>query len=206
MKGDKEAHEPFTFRPLGPTKRERLRAAPPFRCVLSEGHEERPGAPGTLLAENFLDTNLRAWDFTSGEAFRSTHPIIFSYSDDPRSKRAAWPWTIERGACCCSALSALWSLGALGFHEHLDQQDGKAVEGRRNMLLKYLSISGESEAAVRSSRRGRHPGHGWLGLTFASQVLPFAKGASLLSLVFCFFPRGQRHRASGGAGGSGEGA
>ena len=30
------------------------------------GHEERPGAPGTLLAENFLDTNLRAWDFTSG--------------------------------------------------------------------------------------------------------------------------------------------
>ncbi|CAE7854271.1 DSPTP1 [Symbiodinium microadriaticum] len=64
LKGDKEAHEPFTFR-----------------------HEERPGAPGTLLAENFLDTNLRAWDFTSGEAFRSTHPIIFSYSDDPRSKR-----------------------------------------------------------------------------------------------------------------------
>ncbi|CAK9055815.1 unnamed protein product [Durusdinium trenchii] len=37
------SHEPFTFR-----------------------HQERPGAPGTLLAENFLDTNLRAWDFTSG--------------------------------------------------------------------------------------------------------------------------------------------
>lgn len=57
-------HEPFTFR-----------------------HQERPGAPGTLLAENFLDTNLRAWDFTSGEAFRSIEPIIFSFSDDPRSKR-----------------------------------------------------------------------------------------------------------------------
>ena len=80
----------FHLPPLGTNEeRERLRAAPPFRCVLSEGHEERPGAPGTLLAENFLDTNLRAWDFTSGEAFRSTHPIIFSYSDDPRSKRAA---------------------------------------------------------------------------------------------------------------------
>jgi len=33
---------------------------------VEKGHQERPGAPGTLLAENFLDTNLRAWDFTSG--------------------------------------------------------------------------------------------------------------------------------------------
>lgn len=57
-------HEPFTFR-----------------------HQERAGAPGTLLAENSLDTNMRSWDFTSGEAFRSTTPIIFSYSDDVRSKR-----------------------------------------------------------------------------------------------------------------------
>ena len=59
-----EKQEPFTFR-----------------------HQERAGAPGTLLAENSLDTNMRSWDFTSGEAFRSTTPIIFSYSDDVRSKR-----------------------------------------------------------------------------------------------------------------------
>lgn len=39
-----------------------------YPCGLVQGHQERPGAPGTLLAENFLDTNLRAWDFTSGGA------------------------------------------------------------------------------------------------------------------------------------------
>eukprot|EP00928_Gymnodinium_smaydae_P039020 TRINITY_DN26760_c1_g2_i1.p1 TRINITY_DN26760_c1_g2~~TRINITY_DN26760_c1_g2_i1.p1 ORF type:complete len:768 (+),score=106.40 TRINITY_DN26760_c1_g2_i1:142-2445(+) len=59
-----QQHEPFTFR-----------------------HEERPGAPGTLLAESFMDTYLRAWDFGSGEAYRSTHPIVFSFAQDPRMKR-----------------------------------------------------------------------------------------------------------------------
>ena len=50
-------------------------------------HRERPGARGTLLAESILETHLRAWDFTTGEAFWSTQPIVFSFSDDPRSRR-----------------------------------------------------------------------------------------------------------------------
>ena len=110
-----------------------LRAIEPFHEAetLPRGHEERPGAPGTLLAENFLDTNLRAWDFTSGltllpgsshshrlplqgEAFRSTHPMIFSYSDDPRSKRVACPafahWPALAHAFC---LRGGWALRIL---------------------------------------------------------------------------------------------
>ena len=43
-------------------------------------HTERPGARGTLLAESNLNTHLRAWDFTTGAPFRSTHPIVFSFS------------------------------------------------------------------------------------------------------------------------------
>ena len=50
-------------------------------------HQERPGAPGTLLAESLADPHLRAWDFVTGEAFRSATPIVFSYSTDPSSRR-----------------------------------------------------------------------------------------------------------------------
>ena len=50
-------------------------------------HQERPGAPGTLLAESPVEPSLRAWDFVTGEAYTSTQPIVFSFSDDPRSKR-----------------------------------------------------------------------------------------------------------------------
>jgi len=57
-------HEPFTFR-----------------------HQERPGAPGTLLAESLIEPRVRSWDFVTGEAFRSIEPIVFSFSTDPRSKR-----------------------------------------------------------------------------------------------------------------------
>ena len=30
---------------------------------------------------------MRGWDFVSGEAYRSTGPMVFSYSDDAVSKR-----------------------------------------------------------------------------------------------------------------------
>eukprot|EP00927_Polykrikos_kofoidii_P049566 TRINITY_DN43612_c0_g1_i1.p1 TRINITY_DN43612_c0_g1~~TRINITY_DN43612_c0_g1_i1.p1 ORF type:complete len:800 (+),score=110.19 TRINITY_DN43612_c0_g1_i1:115-2514(+) len=57
-------HEPFVFR-----------------------HQERPCVPGTLLSNNFVDTHVRAWDFGTGDAFRSKYPIVFSFSADPRSRR-----------------------------------------------------------------------------------------------------------------------
>eukprot|EP00929_Paragymnodinium_shiwhaense_P071032 TRINITY_DN36088_c0_g1_i3.p1 TRINITY_DN36088_c0_g1~~TRINITY_DN36088_c0_g1_i3.p1 ORF type:complete len:823 (+),score=178.39 TRINITY_DN36088_c0_g1_i3:65-2533(+) len=57
-------HKPFTFR-----------------------HHERPGAPGTLLANNMVDTHMRAWDFVSGESFKSKQPIVFSFSKNARNKR-----------------------------------------------------------------------------------------------------------------------
>eukprot|EP00927_Polykrikos_kofoidii_P083914 TRINITY_DN8714_c0_g2_i1.p1 TRINITY_DN8714_c0_g2~~TRINITY_DN8714_c0_g2_i1.p1 ORF type:complete len:840 (-),score=105.53 TRINITY_DN8714_c0_g2_i1:11-2359(-) len=50
-------------------------------------HQERPCARGTLLANNFVDTHIRAWDFGSGLCFRSKHPIVFSFSSNPRNKR-----------------------------------------------------------------------------------------------------------------------
>lgn len=64
LSGDGGSHEPFTFR-----------------------HEERVGAPGTLIAESLIEPYLRAWDFVGGEAYRSSTPLIFSYSDDLRSRR-----------------------------------------------------------------------------------------------------------------------
>lgn len=50
-------------------------------------HKERQNAPGTLLSENIIQPYLRAWDFVTGEAFRSTRPIVFSFSEDPKSRR-----------------------------------------------------------------------------------------------------------------------
>ncbi|KAL3774658.1 hypothetical protein HJC23_002467 [Cyclotella cryptica] len=51
-------------------------------------HEERPGAPATLLENTLKSTHLRAWDFVTGQSFASKLPIVFSFSDDPRDKRA----------------------------------------------------------------------------------------------------------------------
>jgi protein-tyrosine phosphatase len=50
-------------------------------------HEERPGAPATLLENTLMSTSLRAWDFVTGQAFCSVAPIVFSFADDPRDKR-----------------------------------------------------------------------------------------------------------------------
>ena len=50
-------------------------------------HQEREGAPGTLLAESIIEPHLRAWEFVTGEAYRSKTPMVFSYADDSRSKR-----------------------------------------------------------------------------------------------------------------------
>jgi len=51
-------------------------------------HEERPGAPATLLENTLRATHLRSWDFVTGEARASTLPIIFSFAEDPRDRRA----------------------------------------------------------------------------------------------------------------------
>lgn len=50
-------------------------------------HIERQNAPGTLLGENIIQPYLRAWDFVTGETFRSISPIVFSFSEDPKSRR-----------------------------------------------------------------------------------------------------------------------
>jgi len=51
-------------------------------------HEERPGAPATLLENTLSSTHLRAWDFETGQAYASNDPIVFSFADDARDKRA----------------------------------------------------------------------------------------------------------------------
>ena len=51
-------------------------------------HEERPGAPATLLKNTPMQTNLRAWDFVTGQAFASEHPIVFSFAKDSRDRRS----------------------------------------------------------------------------------------------------------------------
>lgn len=51
-------------------------------------HEERLGAPSTLLENTLKSTHLRAWDFVTGEALASSVPTVFSFAEDPRDKRA----------------------------------------------------------------------------------------------------------------------
>mmetsp|Transcript_3614 Transcript_3614/g.7970 ORF Transcript_3614/g.7970 Transcript_3614/m.7970 type:complete len:919 (-) Transcript_3614:41-2797(-) len=51
-------------------------------------HEERPNAPATLLQNTLRSTHLRAWDFVTGESLASKLPIVFSFAEDPRDKRA----------------------------------------------------------------------------------------------------------------------
>ena len=51
-------------------------------------HEERKNAPATLLENTLRSTHLRAWDFVSGSSLASKLPIVFSFADDPRDKRA----------------------------------------------------------------------------------------------------------------------
>mmetsp|Transcript_36420 Transcript_36420/g.78634 ORF Transcript_36420/g.78634 Transcript_36420/m.78634 type:complete len:907 (+) Transcript_36420:20-2740(+) len=51
-------------------------------------HEERPNAPATLLQNTLRATHLRAWDFVTGESLASQLPIIFSFAEDPRDRRA----------------------------------------------------------------------------------------------------------------------
>lgn len=50
-------------------------------------HTERPGAQATLLENSLISTYLRAWDFVTGQAFASKHPVVFSFAEDPRDKR-----------------------------------------------------------------------------------------------------------------------
>lgn len=51
-------------------------------------HEERPGAPATLLENNLLSTHLRGWDFVNGQAFASDTPIVFSFANDEMDRRS----------------------------------------------------------------------------------------------------------------------
>lgn len=51
-------------------------------------HEERPNAPATLLENTLRSTHLRAWDFVTGESLASKLPIVFSFAEDPRDRRA----------------------------------------------------------------------------------------------------------------------
>ena len=51
-------------------------------------HEERPGAPATLLQNTLMSTHLRAWDFVTGQAYCSHDPIVFSYATDPADRRS----------------------------------------------------------------------------------------------------------------------
>lgn len=51
-------------------------------------HEERKNAPATLLENTLRSTHLRAWDFVSGSSLASKLPIVFSFADDSRDKRA----------------------------------------------------------------------------------------------------------------------
>eukprot|EP00977_Amphora_coffeiformis_P022133 scaffold10520_cov144-Amphora_coffeaeformis.AAC.2 len=51
-------------------------------------HEERPNAPATFLENNLFTTHLRAWDFVTGQAYASAQPIVFSFSNDIRDRRA----------------------------------------------------------------------------------------------------------------------
>lgn len=51
-------------------------------------HLERPGAPATLLENTLRATHLRAWDFVTGQSLASKRPIVFSFADDARDKRA----------------------------------------------------------------------------------------------------------------------
>lgn len=46
------------------------------------------GAPATLLENTLRTTHLRAWDFVNGQSLASKQPIVFSFADDPRDKRA----------------------------------------------------------------------------------------------------------------------
>ena len=52
-------------------------------------HEERVGAPATLLENTLMSTHLRAWDFITGQSYCSQHPIVFSYNaTDLRDRRS----------------------------------------------------------------------------------------------------------------------
>ena len=51
-------------------------------------HEERPNAPATFLENTLRATNLRAWDFVTGEALASDEPVVFSYAEDEHDRRA----------------------------------------------------------------------------------------------------------------------
>jgi protein-tyrosine phosphatase len=79
-----ELEDPTSTTPstVTPTKR---RLQQPWTFL----HEERPGAPATFLENtNLLTTNLRAWDFVTGQAYASEQPIVFSYSNDEKNRRS----------------------------------------------------------------------------------------------------------------------
>eukprot|EP00928_Gymnodinium_smaydae_P071806 TRINITY_DN5528_c1_g1_i1.p1 TRINITY_DN5528_c1_g1~~TRINITY_DN5528_c1_g1_i1.p1 ORF type:complete len:788 (+),score=99.90 TRINITY_DN5528_c1_g1_i1:46-2364(+) len=51
-------------------------------------HEERPGAPATLLKNSLRSTHLRSWDFGSGQPYSSKQPIVFSFGEGTKDKKA----------------------------------------------------------------------------------------------------------------------
>ncbi|CAJ1946612.1 unnamed protein product [Cylindrotheca closterium] len=51
-------------------------------------HKERSSSKSSLLQNNLINTDLRAWDFETGQAFASCDPIVFSFADDPRDRRS----------------------------------------------------------------------------------------------------------------------
>ena len=73
---------------LGATKEVSDPAMHPDQVPWTFVHEERPNAPATLMENTLRMTHLRAWDFVSGEALASKIPIVFSFAEDPRDRRA----------------------------------------------------------------------------------------------------------------------
>jgi len=84
----------------------------PYTFVL----EERPSAPATLLENTLRSTHLRAWDFVTGEALASKLPIVFSFADDPRDRRAFM--MVSRSAQECQQFNAPGEGDILGMGEN----------------------------------------------------------------------------------------
>lgn len=131
---------------------ERRQNGPPVHVPWKFVHEERSGAPATLLENTLMSTYLRGWDFVTGEAFASNEPIVFSFADDPGDRRAFMK--VSRSANVAQQFQApgegdILGMGANAIVHRVDLKLTSAGTGNTNEMPMELSGEEGWDAAVK---------------------------------------------------------
>eukprot|EP00584_Thalassiosira_punctigera_P012141 CAMPEP_0172559662 /NCGR_PEP_ID=MMETSP1067-20121228/85115_1 /TAXON_ID=265564 ORGANISM="Thalassiosira punctigera, Strain Tpunct2005C2" /NCGR_SAMPLE_ID=MMETSP1067 /ASSEMBLY_ACC=CAM_ASM_000444 /LENGTH=896 /DNA_ID=CAMNT_0013349305 /DNA_START=32 /DNA_END=2722 /DNA_ORIENTATION=+ len=148
-------------------------------------HEERPNAPSTLLENTLRSTHLRAWDFVTGESLASKLPIVFSFAEDPRDRRAFM--MVSQSANTLQQFHAPGEGDILGMGENaivhrVQLSFTRADGGQRDEHWTRVNVGLENEKHVDKNRNEEEESDSLLEDWDAAVKRPFSLGKMLIFL------------------------